>query len=143
MKEQGIKIALTTGFYRAVTNIILKRLGWENGLDKDYKSNSVSAIIDLSLTPDETGKGRPHPDMIFHAMERFGITNSQQVIKIGDTPSDLRAGKRANCLMSLAVTNGTHSREALEKEPNDGLLESMEEFPAFIQAKLAEGVKAM
>lgn len=131
LRKNNIKIALTTGFYRKVTNIILNRLGWDIGLDQNYSGNNNS-IIDLSLTPDETKRGRPHPDMIFKAMELLKIGNPQKVVKIGDTPSDLLAGKSANCLFSLAVTNGTHSYKDLESIPNDGLLNSITELPDFL-----------
>lgn len=33
LKSQGIRVALTTGFYRTVTDLILRRLGWDVGLD--------------------------------------------------------------------------------------------------------------
>jgi phosphoglycolate phosphatase-like HAD superfamily hydrolase len=36
LKSKHIKIALSTGFYREVTNIILHRLGWDQGLNDDY-----------------------------------------------------------------------------------------------------------
>jgi phosphoglycolate phosphatase-like HAD superfamily hydrolase len=54
------------------------------------------------------------------------------VIHIGDTPVDLAAGINANCLLSLAVTNGTHTREQLQQYPNDGLLDSLLELPKII-----------
>lgn len=141
LRQLGIKIALTTGFYRKVTNIILSKLGWDKGLDGLYQ-NTGPAIIDLSLTPDETGKGRPFPDMIFKAMEMLNVQNPQRVINIGDTPSDLKAGKAANCLLSLAVCNGTHSREALQSFENDGLLDSMADLPQFMDKTLKKLVPA-
>ncbi len=137
LRDNDIKIALTTGFYREVTNIILDKLGWSAGLDAQYRGGE-GALIDLSLTPDETGRGRPHPDMIFKAMEMLGISDAKAVIKIGDTPSDIQAGKAAGCLFSLAVTNGTHSREALAAHQPDGLLASLAEFPDFVAGNLAE-----
>ena len=36
LKSQNIKIALNTGFYREVTNIILNRIGWDKGLNEEY-----------------------------------------------------------------------------------------------------------
>lgn len=136
LRSKGVKIAFTTGFYRKVTNIILNRLGWDKGLDENYRGNSES-IIDLSLTPDETGKGRPHPDMIYMAMEILGITDSKKVINIGDTPSDLQSGRAAGCLLSLGITNGSHTREELLQYDNDGLIDSMLEYPAFVEQALA------
>lgn len=130
LKYQNIKICLTTGFYRKVTNIILNRLGWDSGLDEHYRASSEEAFIDLSLTPDETGKGRPHPDMILKAMDILGIEDVKKVLKIGDTPSDLMAGYNAGVGFNMAVTNGTHSRTQLEPFPHDALLDSIEQLPA-------------
>lgn len=132
MKDQGIKVCLTTGFYRKVTNIILDRLGWNVGLNQQYRAVSSSALIDLSLTPDETGRGRPHPDMINMAMDLLGIKESKLVLKIGDTPSDLLAGANAKVGFNLAVTNGTHSRAQLEAYPHDALLNSISEMPSVL-----------
>ena len=110
LKEQGVAIGLTTGFYRKVTNIILERLGWDKGLDNNYKG---SGLINVSVCSDEVEKGRPAPDMIYKCMESCGITDPEEVVNIGDTPSDLASGTAAGCLYSLGVTNGTHTKEQL------------------------------
>ena len=132
LKSQGIKIVTTTGFYREVTDIILHRLGWDKGLDENYVGDEKS-IIDLSISSDQVANGRPAPDMIFKAMEVFGIEDTKEVIKIGDTPSDLLAGRNAKCLVSLGVTNGTHTKEQLEKYDNDGLLENISLLKDYIK----------
>ncbi|MCB0568041.1 MAG: HAD hydrolase-like protein [Phaeodactylibacter sp.] len=134
LRRQDIKIALTTGFYRKVCNIILHRLGWDAGLDEHYLGGADS-IIQLSLTPDETDKGRPHPDMIWKAMEMLDVADAGQVIKVGDTPSDLQAGRAAGCGLTLGVTNGTHTHQELAAHPNDGLLPSMKAFVSFLEEK--------
>jgi phosphonatase-like hydrolase len=137
LKSQGVKIALNTGFYREVVNIILQRLGWDHNLGENYIGNEDS-IIDLSLTPSETGgKGRPHPDMILKAMQVFGIDDPKKVVKIGDTPSDLQEGKLAGVGLNLAVTSGSHTREELEVWENDGLMDSLAELPALMLEKSA------
>jgi len=127
LHENKIKIALTTGFYRKVTDIILSRVGWDTDLDKNYVGNSDS-IIQASIASDMVPNGRPAPDMIQRAMSLLGVTDSNRVVKIGDTPSDLQAGKNAGCRLSLGLTNGSHSRSELESEPNDGLLNSLAEL---------------
>lgn len=135
LKSEGIKIALNTGFYREVVNIILNKLGWDIGLDENYLGGENS-IIDLSITPTETnGIGRPHPDMILRAMDLLNIKDPKNVVKIGDTPSDLQEGIAAGCLLSLAVTNGSHDKEELELFYNNGLISSMEDFKEYIQQK--------
>jgi phosphonatase-like hydrolase len=134
LRSKGIKIALTTGFYRKVTNIILNRLGWDKHLNEVYFNYTGNAVIDLSLTPDETGGvGRPYPDMIFKAMEIFNIKDPQEVANIGDTPSDILSGNAAKCPFSLGILNGTHTKESLEEYPNHGLLDSLAQLPEFLE----------
>ena len=135
LKNQGIRIALTTGFYREVTDLILRRLGWDAGLDSHRKGTAYS-IIDLSIASDEVAEGRPAPRMIQKAMQTFGITDPQQVYNVGDTPSDLESGRRAGCGRSLGVTNGTHSRQMLAQCPNDGLFASLTDLSGHLQARL-------
>ncbi|NJL73846.1 MAG: HAD hydrolase-like protein [Saprospiraceae bacterium] len=131
LRSEAIAIALTTGFYRKVADIILNKLNW-----KQRYLGFEEGVIDLSLTPDETGKGRPYPDMIWKAMEILEIKDAKKVVNIGDTPVDLQSGKAANCLFSLGVTNGTHTQAQLEQYDNDGLLPSMTALKTFLQERL-------
>ena len=134
LRSQDIKIALTTGFYRKVANIILEKVGWLQGLDGDFVNTSGKSPIDISVTPSEVAKGRPAPHMIKHAMYKLGIEDTRLVINIGDTPVDLEFGYNANVLLSLGITNGTHTRAQLEKEKNDGLINNLSELPEIIKA---------
>lgn len=126
LHAKGIKIALTTGFYREVADIILGRLGWVPSL-------TATAGIHLSVTPDEVnGEGRPSPAMIQYAMEKLGITDVEEVINVGDTPVDLLFGKNAGVRCALGVCNGTHTREQLAAHPNDGLLDKISDLRSYV-----------
>lgn len=135
LHRHNIKIALNTGFYRTVTNIILNKLGWLAGLDAQY-IGGIGSVINFSIASDEVPQGRPAPFMIQAAMKVFGIEDPKQVVKIGDTPVDLEEGRRAGCALTLAVTNGTHSRAELEIFDNDGLLESLTALPGLLESRL-------
>lgn len=139
LKSQGILIALNTGFYREVTDIILERLGWNQGLNQHYIGSS-STIIQASVTPSEiyNQEGRPAPYMIQKAMYWLGVVDPKQVVVIGDTPSDLAAGRNAACRLSLGVTNGTHRPDQLAQYPNDGLLRSLGDLKDMLQPLVAE-----
>jgi len=137
LRAEGVKIALTAGFYRKVADIILNRLGWDEGLDENYVGAETS-LIDLSLTPDEVGDGRPSPDMIFKAMDILGVDNPKHVVKVGDTPADLLAGKAAKCRFTFGVTNGSHTREQLMQYDNDGLIDNLEQLRKILPALLNE-----
>ncbi|GAB3516061.1 HAD family hydrolase [Emticicia fontis] len=132
LRKNNIKIALTTGFYRTVTNIILDKLGWLDGLEYNYVNTSGKSVIDVSIASDEVQKGRPEPYMIQKAMKLMGVADPFEVINIGDTPSDLKSGVRAGCRMSLGVVNGTHTRQQLTILRNDGLLNSLKDLKDII-----------
>ena len=134
LRQNGVKVALTTGFYRVVTDIILEKLGWDKGLDENRVAVADS-VVDMSITSDEVEKGRPEPYMIQKAMKQFGITDSKKVVKVGDTPVDLAAGRNANCLFSLAVTNGSHTEAELALLDNDGLLPTLGHLKGFLEQK--------
>lgn len=122
LRGRGVLIALNTGFYRAVTDIILHRIGWAE----------AGRPADLVIASDEVPRGRPEPFMIQKAMKTLGVDDPRKVVKIGDTPADLLEGRRAGCALSLAVTNGTHTQAELELLDHDGLLISLRELPAFL-----------
>lgn len=134
LRERGIGIALTTGFYRVVTDIILEKLGWLNGLN-DQRIGTADSIIQLSIASDEVERGRPYPQMIEKAMQTLGVSNPKAVVNLGDTPSDLLSGRAAGVALNLGLTNGTHSREQLEAYPHDLLLGSLNELPSLINSR--------
>ncbi len=130
VKKENIQLALTTGFYRKVTDIILQKLGWDEGLDGNYKGKG---LINASISSDQVKAGRPAPFMVFRAMELCGVNDVRKIIKIGDTPSDLAEGKNAGCKLSLGVTNGTHTESQLEQYENDGLYKDLVDFRLFLE----------
>lgn len=125
--ENSIQIALTTGFYRKVCDIILQKLGWLQGLDAQ-RVGTASSVIQASITSDEVEKGRPAPLMIQKAMRLLGVTDPQAVINVGDTPSDIQSGLAADCHLSVAVSNGTHPAELLTPHNPSLLIGSLREL---------------
>ncbi len=102
LKSNGIKIGIDTGFSRDIMDVILERMGWG-------KEN----LIDVTVASDEVANGRPHPDMIFKAMEATGIAEAGSVVKVGDTVSDLLEGTSAGCKFVIGITTGSYSHEEL------------------------------
>jgi phosphonatase-like hydrolase len=124
LQKSGIRIALDTGFSRAIASVILDRLAWTN-----------CDLIDATVCSDEVPRGRPHPDMIYKVMDKLGITDARRVAKVGDTPADLREGHNAGCGSVIGVLRGTHSREQLEPHPHSHLIESIVDLPAILNSR--------
>jgi len=120
-RQQDIKIALTTGFYRKVTDIIAAKLGWNKDLDITYlcTNNTNSNIINCSVSSSDAENGRPASEMIKLAMQKLNISDIKSVINISDTPSDLQSAHRAGVLYSVGSLYGTHMEEELNKHPYD------------------------
>jgi phosphonatase-like hydrolase len=121
LRRAGIKVALNTGFFRPLADVLLTRLGWH-----------VPAVIDAIVTSDEVPHGRPHPDMIRHLMTRLGIQEPRRVAKVGDTKVDLEEGTNAGCSLVIGVTTGSSTREQLLACPHTHILESVADVPALV-----------
>jgi phosphonatase-like hydrolase len=126
LRRRGIKVALNTGFYRPIAEVLLARLGWRS-----------PAMIDADVTSDEVPRGRPHPDMIRHLMARLDIEDASRVAKVGDTRVDLEEGANAGCGLVIGVTTGSFTREELQAYPHSHIVESVAEVPALLPGEAA------
>lgn len=119
LRGSGVKIGVDTGFSRRVTGAILQRMGWER-----------AGLLDAWTSCDQVAVGRPAPYMIYQLMERLGVTDVARVVKVGDTPRDLRMGANARVGLNVGVLNGSHKRHELEACPHDLLLPDISHLPA-------------
>jgi phosphonoacetaldehyde hydrolase len=83
LRKRGIKIGSTTGYTRAMLEMILQ------------PAAAQGYAPDCSITPDDVGAGRPHPWMIFANAIRMQVEPLEAIVKIGDTPVDIEEGLRA------------------------------------------------
>lgn len=121
LKEKGIRIALNTGFPRVIADTILGRMQWQQrGLIDDY------------IASDEVAEGRPQPYMIQALMQRAGIEDANEVVKIGDTEVDVNEGRNAGCSIVVAVTTGAFTRAQLEPYQPDHILDTLDQLPSII-----------
>ncbi len=117
LKAMNIRVAVDTGFDRSITNVILDRTGWLR-----------SGLLDASVTSDEVPRGRPHPDLIFRAMQLTGVASPARVAKVGDTSSDLLEGHAAGCRLVVGVTSGAFTEAELRPWPHTHLIGQVAEL---------------
>lgn len=117
LRDQGVRVALNTGFERNITGLLLAALNWE------------ADVVDAVICGDDVKQGRPAPYLIFHAMEATGTTSVRHVVNVGDTVLDLQAGYNAGVHWNVGVLSGAHDRRLLEQAPHTHLLESVAELP--------------
>lgn len=91
-KKMGLKIGSTTGYTDEMMAVLLPIVK-EQGYEPDYWVSADAT----------NGKGRPYPYMIFRNMEHFGIINVKEVLKIGDTISDIEEGKNAGVISTGVI----------------------------------------
>lgn len=119
LKSAGIKIALTTGFSRSTLDFLIDHVGWRD-------------VIDITVTPEEAGRGRPHPDMLNFAVTQLGIGDTREIIVIGDTASDIQAGLAFGANRVIGVLSGAHTREVLEFAGATSVINSVADLRSLI-----------
>jgi phosphonatase-like hydrolase len=119
LKAKGIAVALTTGFSRSTLDTLLIELGWKD-------------LIDLSVTPSEAGRGRPHPDMLNMAVEVLGITNPEHVVVCGDTAADMQAAIAFGAGRVIGVLTGAHNEQTLHDAGATSVINSVADLKSLI-----------
>jgi phosphonatase-like hydrolase len=119
LRAKGVAIALTTGFSRSTLNTLLIELGWKD-------------LIDISVTPGEAGRGRPHPDMLQKAATTLGITNPASVIVVGDTAADMQAAVSFGAGQAIGVLTGAHDEHRLHDAGATSVINSVADLKTLI-----------
>ena len=115
LREAGIKVALTTGFSRSTQDKLLVALGWET-------------LADLTLSPAEAGRGRPHPDLILAALLKLSIDDVHQIAVLGDTSNDVLSGIRSGASIVAGTLTGAHDEQQLRDAGATHIVPSVTEF---------------
>jgi phosphonatase-like hydrolase len=100
LRAAGVRVCLTTGFAPSTRDALLDALGWRSE-------------VDLALSPADVGRGRPAPDLVLGAMDRLGVGDAAAVAVVGDTSSDLEAGRAAGAGAVIGVLTGAHDEVTL------------------------------
>lgn len=122
LRAKGVTVVLNTGYNRKVATSLLQKLYWIEGTH-----------FDLLLTADDVKNGRPHPDMIQLAMQKFGISDPAEVLKAGDSVIDIQEGKNAACGVTIGVLSGAQNHEQLSGVNATYILNSLAELPEVVE----------
>lgn len=123
LKKMGLKIGSTTGYTQEMMDIVAPL-----AKEKGYKP-------DFYITPSSVPSGRPSPYMIYKNMLELKVADSDCVIKIGDTISDIKEGRNAK-VWSIGLLKGSSELGLTENEVNSLSKEEL-------QLKLEEVAKKM
>jgi phosphonoacetaldehyde hydrolase len=83
LRERGLKIGTTTGYTRAMLDLLL-----DSSAEAGFRP-------DCSLAPEDVGAGRPAPFMLYENAVRLRVAPLASIAKVGDTPADIAEGLNA------------------------------------------------
>jgi len=92
---------------------------------------SLAKCFQHVITALDTRNPKPSPEALIKCAKQMGIKISECVV-VGDSIADIKAGKTAGA-KTVAVLSGIFSREELEKEKPDLILENVNQLPDFIE----------
>jgi phosphonatase-like hydrolase len=119
LRENGIRVTLTTGFSGVTQEKLLAALGWQS-------------LADLVLAPGEGVRGRPYPDLILSAIMRLEIDGVANVATLGDTGSDIQSALRAGAAIAAGTLTGAHDEQRLRAAGATHVVDSITAFADLI-----------
>lgn len=122
LRAAGVRVVLTTGFDRQVTDPLLHAVGWR-----------VGEHLDGVVCASEVEAGRPEPYLIQRAMELTGVSDPAQVLAAGDTALDVQAGLAARASYVVGVLTGAQTRGELAAEGPTHILDGVRDLPALLE----------
>jgi len=116
LDEEGRTLGIVSAKRHDIVQLALDALGFGDTLD-------------IVVGSDEAPRGKPHPDQILLALERLGA-DPDQTAYVGDAPFDVAAARAAGVHAVGVTWGGIHSRERMEAERPDAVVDTAEELYA-------------
>ena len=118
--SEKAKLALTT-----------RRNVPKNKVIEELEKFGLAKYFQNVITSLETQNPKPSPEALIKCSRQLGV-EIRSCIVVGDSVVDIRAGKNAGA-KTVAVLSGIFSREELEGEKPDLILESISRLPKFLE----------
>ena len=119
LRQNGIRVALTTGFSGTTQEKLLAALGWQS-------------LADLVLAPGDGLRGRPYPDLILGALIRLEVDGVANVAALGDTSNDIESALRAGVAVAAGTLTGAHDEQRLRAAGATHVVDSVTAFADLI-----------
>jgi HAD superfamily hydrolase (TIGR01549 family) len=100
LKKMNIKIAICTSDNRKETEIMINK-------------TNIYKYIDYYVCGDDEGKSKPSGDPIRKICNYLNIKPNESIM-VGDTITDIKAGKDAGCLKVISVLTGGYTKQELQ-----------------------------
>ncbi|HSQ52857.1 MAG TPA: HAD family phosphatase [Acidobacteriota bacterium] len=107
------------------TKIALATMSNRKVVDTLLSAKKIGGYFDVAVTADDVGKPKPNPEVFLVAAAKLGVKKKDCVV-VEDSVFGVRAAKTAG-MWCIAVASGVYSREELEKENPDLIIDSLNE----------------
>jgi pyrophosphatase PpaX len=114
LDRRGLRLAIVTSKYRKMTL---------RGLDVCGMMEHFDQIV----TPEDVTHSKPHPESVTRALAALGVA-PEEALMVGDSPHDIMSGRDAGTRTVGILWGGPFSRELLEAEGPDFLVEHPSEI---------------
>lgn len=128
VKERGVSQAIVTGGDKNVLNVM--------------KHHQIDTFFTSVVHCDRVTFGKPNPEGILLALEECG-TLPEEAIMVGDSPSDIFAGKNAGVAVTIGFTGGHATRADLMAADADHIVESIAEMERLLTALIMNQTPAV
>lgn len=118
MSASGLKVCLMSGLSRAISRLMLDRLG-------------VSRLPDLTLCLDDAPRGCPWPDPVLTAAIRVGVGDVAEIAVVGGDENVILAGRRAGAGVLVGLT-GNRTAQRLRAAGATHLIKSLADLPEML-----------
>jgi pyrophosphatase PpaX len=115
LRNEGRRLGVVTAKRRATLELAFEVLP------------ELGHYFDATVAAEDTTRHKPHPDPVLAALAQLDEL-PEHAVYVGDSPFDVQAAKAAGA-SAIAVTWGRiHSRERLERERPDTVVDDVEEL---------------
>lgn len=119
LKMKGLKVGVVTA------RMTVGERKW-----LELRRLDIARFIDAMVTGGETRR-KPAPDGIVKCLEKLGLSTEESIF-VGDTQTDIIAGRRAN-IRVVAVSTGTADRKKLAAEKPTVIIDNLSQLIPTIQ----------
>lgn len=129
----NVKSTLDSLFHKGITITVASSKGKESLqmlLDRLGVNNYISCIFGEQ----DVENKKPAPDMALHILAKTG-SEAEETLVVGDTAFDIAMGQGAGC-KTCGVTYGNHTREQLEKQGADYIVDDFASILDIVNGKI-------
>ena len=105
------------------TKIALATMSGRKVVDKLLPAKRIAKYFDVVVSADEVANPKPDPEVFLVAAKKLGVAPEDCVV-VEDSVFGVRAAKAAN-MKCIAVPSGAYSKEELEQEQPDLMIDSL------------------